>query len=180
MLTSYSGTYKTWIFSHQDEKGVPIGRVIDFVINPENGHFEAIWAQSSHGLRLLSIKDIIRWDEQELVINSEKDFLKAEDFPRLQPILEKEVALLGTKVFSETQQYLGRVKDFAFDTISPKILSLLVQNGWWFIGKKSIIPRNKIIKIASTGIYISENVIPITPTKGAKVDSQSEKVRLES
>ena len=142
MLTNYASTYKTWIFSKQNEKEVPVGRIIDFVINPSNGHFEALWAQTSHGLRLLSVKDIIRWDEQELMINSDKDLLEAEVFPRLKPVLEKEVAILGTKVFSETR-YIGRVKDFAFDTISPKILSLLVKNGWWFFGRKSIIPRKK-------------------------------------
>ena len=179
MLTNYRSVYKSWVFSQQNEKHHPVGRIVDFVINPDNGHFEAIWIESQHGLRLLAPQDILRWDESELIIHAERDLANPKGFPRLKPILAREVPLLGAKVFSG-EKFIGRVKDFAFDTISPKLLSLLVGPRWWFLGTKQVIPRKRIQKIKSQGIWISENIIPISKKKETPIPLENPIPKVDS
>ena len=89
--------------------------------------------------------------------------VKAEELPKLQKILNKEVPILGASVYIEsTHKRLGRVINFAFDTISPKILSLQVRSGWWVFGSNRTIPRTKITKMTEKAIFINDQGIKIT------------------
>ncbi|MCK5460543.1 PRC-barrel domain-containing protein [Candidatus Gracilibacteria bacterium] len=167
MLTSYSESYKTWVFSkNANDSSLPIARLLDFVINPETGIFEALWVQSAKGTNLLCPKDIISWNEESILIADENEILETKELPRLKKTLKKEVPLLNTKVFTiKTNTYLGIITDFAFDTISPRVLSITVKSGFWIFGSKKIIVRTRIKKITKTGIFVSENLVKIENKK---------------
>ena len=158
MLTSYKQAFKTWIFTESGVNGhEPIARVLDFVINPQTGIFEALWVQSKKGIRLISLQDIVVWNSEEILIEDELSILKPKDLPGLKPILNKEVAILGADVWAQQKhKSLGKVQDFAFDTISPRILSLVVKSGWWLWGHQRVIPRQRILKIEKKGITIQD------------------------
>lgn len=169
MLTSYKQAFKTWVFTESGANGhEPVARVIDFVINSDSGVFEALWVQSTKGVKLISLQDIISWNSEEVTIEDELSLLEPKDLPGLKKTLDKEVSILGAQVWGQLQKKsLGRVDDFAFDTISPRILSLVVKSGWWIFGSDRIIPRQRIIKIEPDGITIQdgESKINTAPLK---------------
>ena len=99
MLTSFQSAYKTIIFTKNSGEKLPIARFIDFVINPDNGVFEAIWVEAIGGFRIVSPKDILQWNEEEIMISDEQEILDPESLPRLKKIIDREVAILEADVF---------------------------------------------------------------------------------
>ncbi len=167
MLTSYFESYKTWIFAKNGPiKNMPIGRLLDFVINSENGIFEGLWVKTGKFTGILSPKDILEWNDEGIFILQENEISLPDKFPKIKKILEKEVPILGNYVFIEkTKKLIGKVSDFSFDTISPRILSLHVNSGFWIFGKQRIIGQKQIIKITGKGIFIKEPIIKIKEEK---------------
>ncbi len=170
MLTSYSASYKTWIFAKNGPiQNMPVGRLLDFVINSETGIFEGLWIKTNKITGILSPKDILNWNDEGIFISQENEISLPEKFPRIAKVLEKEVAILGNSVFvDKTKELLGKVSDFSFDTISPRILSLHVNSGFWLFGTQRIIGRKQIMKIKKNGIFITEPVIKIKEEKKIK------------
>ena len=160
MLTSFNEAYKTWIYAKSPDDKAPVAQLVDFVVNPETGIFEAFWVNTITGLKLVSAKDIALWTEEEIFITDEQAMLDPKELPRIDKVLEKEIPILGALVF-HGKTYLGKVVDFAFDTISPRLLSLTIYSGFWIFGKKQIILRKQIKKITKNGIFISEPTIKI-------------------
>jgi len=172
MLTDFFSSQKTWVFSKGSGPRIPVGKLVDFVINPDTGTFEAFWINTTRGLKLLSPKDILRWHRGKILIAEIGDFSDPKHLPRIQKIMENEIPILGAKVFSVhttiqdmakkkagTKTYIGRVTNFSFDTLSPRIVTIIVQSGalWWV--KRRIITRTRILKIEQEGILVSENKI---------------------
>lgn len=149
-----------------DNDKFPIGYVYDVVVNPRDGVFAALWIKTPGGLKIMALEDIKLWTENDVRITSFEALVDADDMPRLAKILDREIPIIGNRVWCE-KKVLGRVKNFAFDTISPRLLSLIVQSGWWLFGKKRIIPRTRIQKITKDGIYISNNLLK-TPAEVRK------------
>ena len=161
MITTFNREIKKWIFARNStEKDIPVARTLDFIIDPETGKFQALWVITPHGVSFVAISDIAQWTEKEIVVYNENEIAKPENSPKLVAFAEKEVPILGAKVFIKNTRgkCLGKVTDFAFDTISPQILSIHVKKGFWIFGKKRIIPRAKISKISKSGVFITENV----------------------
>ncbi len=172
MLTDFLSSQKTWVFSKRNGPQIPVGRLIDFVINPDTGVFEAFWVNTTDGLRILLPKDILRWQNRKILIESSGDFTDPKLLPRLKKIMDREVPILGARAFSVlttiqdlaqknmgTRIFIGRVKNFSFDTLSPRIVTIIVESGFLWWKKQRIIPRTRILKIEPEGIYISENQI---------------------
>lgn len=161
MLTSFLESQKTLILAQNSD--MPLGILFDFVVNPDSGIFEAFWLKTPSGLQMISPSDVLQWRRDRILISDENDLTDSEHFPRIQEIIDREVPILKAKVFVG-KKYVGRVKDFSFDTISPRILTLIVRSGFWMWGREYIIPRSRITKITEKGIFVSENILP-TPEK---------------
>jgi sporulation protein YlmC with PRC-barrel domain len=172
MLTDFFSSQKTLVFSKGSGPRTPVGKLVDFVINPDTGAFEAFWVDTARGLKLLSPKDILRWHRGKILIAEIGDFSDPKQLPRVQKIMENEIPIIGAKVFSVrtsiqdmaqkkmgTKTPIGRVTNFSFDTLSPRIVTLIVQSGalWWI--KRRIISRTRVLKIENDGILVSENKI---------------------
>jgi uncharacterized protein YrrD len=160
-----------WIFSIETEPALPLGMVVDVVVDSNNGKIQALWAKTLEGLCLVDFRDIKKWGRSEIYISSQKDILKPEEFPRIFPVLEREVPIISAKVFVREGDRLlkiGQVKDFVIETSFPVILSILVNTGWWIFGRKVEIPRSRILEISEKGIIVSDNLLKI---KDDEVDS---------
>lgn len=166
MLTSFNEAFKTWIYIKGAEDKTPVAQLIDCVVNPETGIFEAFWVDTISGLKLISSKDMALWTEEEILINDEHAILEPKDLPRIYKVIEKEIPIMGSPVLAG-KMYLGDVIDFAFDTISPRILSLTVRSGFWIFGSKQIIQRKQIKKITKKGILVSVPTVNIDIGKNA-------------
>ncbi len=147
---------------------LPVGKVVDVIINSNNGHLEGLWVKASDGMKILLMSDILHWNEMEFLIQDESDLSSPEGLPKLTKILDNEVRVLGTTVVGKfTKKRYGKVSNFTFDTISPHILSLRIKSGWWIFGTSRHIPRSKISKFSEEAIYIND--------QGIKIEKKEEK-----
>jgi sporulation protein YlmC with PRC-barrel domain len=161
MLTTFKQSFKTLVQSKNDD--LPTGLLLDMVINPETGVFEAFWVKSLEGQKLLLPKDIISWDTQQITINDSNDLSTPEALPRLRKIFEKECSILKARVFDRAHnKFLGTVRDFTFDTISPRLLALEVEKNWFGYGRHRI-PQHRIIKIKADQITVDSSVLKTEP-----------------
>lgn len=157
MLTTFKQSYKTLIQSKNDD--VPTGLLLDVVVNADTGVFEAFWVKSLEGQKLLLPKDIISWDSQQITITDSNDLSTPEDLPRLRKIFEKECSILRARVYDRAhQKMLGTVRDFTFDTISPRLLAIEVEKNWFGFGRHKI-PQHRIIKIQDDKITVDSSVL---------------------
>ncbi len=160
MLTSYQYVYKAFVFTPDT---ISVGRLMDFVINPDSGIFEMAWIKTDTGMCLLSFHDIYRWTEEGIFIKNTEALHQPSDLPRIKKVLNKEVPILKASVFlSETNTYLGCVIDFSFDTIFPRLLAITVKRGFLFWTKKRIINAKKIVKITNKGLFIKDGIVATT------------------
>jgi uncharacterized protein YrrD len=161
MITNFKSAIKKWVFTKNGDE-LPVARTVDFVVDPNNGKVVAIWVATTDGLKLLSINDVLKWHSNKIVITDQNEFLKAEEFPKITSILNREVPIIGANVFSiKDKEFLGVVRNFNFNTASPRILSIFIKKGIWPFNTNRIIPRNQIIDISESGIFI-ENEIKIS------------------
>ena len=160
MLRNFREISKSWVFSAETTPSFPLGKVVDIVVDPYSGHCVALWVKTLDGLRLLDFRDIQKWKSREIFASAQKDILKPEEFPRLKPILEREVRIIGADVWAHNgleKKKIGVVEDFMIETSFPVILSIKVNTGWWIFGKKIEIPRKRILQITEEGILVSDN-----------------------
>lgn len=152
MLTTFRQSFKTLVQAKNDE--TPVGLLVDMVVNPNTGVFEALWVKSIEGSKLLLPKDILFWDSEQITINDNNDLATPESLPRLAKIFEQECPILKSTVHDQAlNKNIGRVRDFTFDTISPRLLALEVQNGFLGINKQRI-PQHHILRIEPRCIVV--------------------------
>ena len=157
MLTSFQESHKTIVKASHPTPDLMIGYLIDLVVNPETGIIVALWINGLEGKRLLLPEDVLHWNQEEISIQDVQDLSPAESLPKLDKIFKIECPILKTNVYTPAQKKpIGRVTNFIFDTLSPRILSIEVATG--FLGiHKIIIPKNRITKITEEGIFITDN-----------------------
>ena len=177
MLTTYRKAYKTIVYSQMGggNNKLPVGFFIDFIINPDDGVVVALWIETLQGKRCLDPTDIIHWRSSEILINVPDDCYDPATNPKIQKHCERECQILGSPVFSiVSKKNLGQVRNFGFDTISPRILSLHVRQNWWQPWKQLIIPHQRIQKITEKGIAVDDHATIKTtknPLKEKVVDA---------
>lgn len=180
MLTRYTHAYQTPVVVLNDDTPVMLGYFLDFVIDPETGICVALWVQTSQGMQMLSPKDIVRWEARHIVIADEECLVPPEDLPSVHRVSKKEVPIMNAKTYIEKpRMFLGRVVDYDFDTISPRLLSIVVHKGFWFWGDTRIIARNRITKMTQDGIFVRnpQGKVPSTePDLPEKEPKPTEKV----
>ncbi len=155
MKLTFKTIGRTFIFekAHQD---FPIGYLVDFVINPSTGKFEAAWVKIGSELKIMNFLDIQSWTSNKLIIKTEDALSEPEKSLRLKEIIRKEVPILGAKVWNG-KQYIGKVTNFTFDTLSPRIETIIVDKWKWLWRQQRIIARTQISKITHQGIFIVDN-----------------------
>jgi uncharacterized protein YrrD len=169
MLITWKQLCGAWILSRDGE---PLGRVRDVVVDPNTGEIPALWVKSVEGIQLLSVTEIQRWSREEIWVESLSDLISAEEFPRLQQVLQNEIRIIGVSVFEQREkpQLIGKCKDLSFDTLSPKLLSLEVESGILFWKNVRVIHRKQILEIKESGIFISAPVISDSVEDSSSVD----------
>lgn len=157
MLTTFRQSYKTLVQTSAD--AMPLGLLIDMVVNPNKGTFEAFWVRSLEGHKLLLPKDIISWDSQQITISDSNDLSAPDNLPRLEKIFDKECPILKATVYDRAlNKPLGYVRDFTFDTISPRLLALEVERNFLGMGRKRI-PQHRIVAITPEQIIVDSTLL---------------------
>ncbi len=171
-IENFRGILGTWVYSNETNPVFPLGKVVDIVIDPLIAKGVALWIKTIDGLRLVDIRDIQTW-RKNIYIPSQKEILKPTEFPRILPILEREVPIIGADVFvQEIKNFrkIGKVINFAFIKTEILITDIEVNTGWWIFGKKIKITRKRILKIDKTGIFVTNNLIQDTKVVSKKTE----------
>lgn len=164
MLTSYRQAYNTTVYAEIERGKLPVGFFIDFVIDPDTGNAAALWIQTLQGKKCLDPSDIVHWRSSEILIRKPDNCFDPSESPKITKLFEKECAILGSQVYrAADQKLIGQVRNFGFDTISPRLLSLHIRSHWWQPWKKQIIPHERIDKITPKGIFVHDQAITKEP-----------------
>ena len=180
MRTSFSVERKKFVFDAQNSgDGVPLGRIIDFVIDPKSGAFVAAWVVTPDGMRLLALENITNWGEREIEISEERDLVEPEKMPALKKILDSEVRICGANVLYDPEGNkplkMGKVTDIHFDTISPRIICLQFRTPIWTFWASMDLPRASILRIDEKGVWI-KNLVKKSPAQPVSKSEQSQKI----
>ena len=106
-----------------------IGQITGILIDPHRFSVAGFWVEE-YGQRqmpLLLSQSLRQIHSQRVFVNSEDDFNRPKDLPRLREVLEIDYQLPGKRVISTDKEYLGRADDFSFSDEDFKIVHLIVK-----------------------------------------------------
>ncbi len=141
------------------------------ILNPNNLKIEGwhcIDSYNKEDLILLTqdVRDII---DTGLVVNDHEALVKTEDLVRLQNIINLEFQLLNKPVYGVSKQKIGKVNDYATDTVSFLVKKLYV--GQPLIkslsGGSLTVDRSQIVEITDKKIVIKDPLQPLQDTSPA-------------
>jgi sporulation protein YlmC with PRC-barrel domain len=136
-----------------------IGKVSDFVVNPDNGEIVAFFARRDKSL-LLPTMDIAKFMKNIIWVENPDILATPEDIIRIADIIKLDEPIFGNKVFTVSRQYLGEVIDFRFETkgwvfdqikVAKKILGIPTQ--------VKLINASQIVHIKSSEIIVQDATV---------------------
>lgn len=137
-----------------------IGQVEDLIINPENLEIAGLVASRMERTNEIILpKNAVReFSKLGLIIDSEDDFIALEDAIKIKRIVELGFSLKSIKVYTESNKYLGYVKDFLLDTNSLSIERLIIHRPFLQSISESdfFISRTQIINITNKRITVED------------------------
>lgn len=157
MEKSFRASVGQLIVSHDDAE--PLALLRDVILNPDTGKIGGWWVKPITlplSLGILLPEDILSW-KKSIYITSENVIADPSDLVRLEEMLQRNVALLGKKVYSETGRYLGKVLDFSFDPNLSVLRSIYVRRGFWlWTLSQRVFGMESIIEIQSDRIIVKD------------------------
>jgi sporulation protein YlmC with PRC-barrel domain len=130
------------------------------IINPNNLKIEGWYCKdqfSKHTMILLSkdVRDIV---PQGLAIDDYERLSEPEELVRLQEIINLQFELLGKHVITDHKRRLGKVSDYAVDTISFMVQKLYISQPVYktLSGGQLSIDRSQILEITNQRIVVQD------------------------
>lgn len=163
----YTQTIGSAVFS---TSGIPVGRIIEIVIEPETGKV-AGFLLAPRGEYVIAPNDILFW-EKNIFIHDEEDILETGEIIKVHEVLKKNIPILHSKVFTKSGTYLGKVYDIG---INPKFfvmtkLAVAKNILGLFPFDEKIIAHKNILEIKKDRIIVKD----IEATVRAKEKAQKE------
>lgn len=140
--------------------GAAIAEVITPIINPNNLKIEGFYCQDSiekTQLVLLyqDIRDIL---PQGIVVNDHDALADPEDLVRLKEILDLNFELIGKQVETISNEKVGKVSDYAFESATMYIQKLYVSQSLLksFTGGNLSVDRSQVHEITPKRVIIND------------------------
>lgn len=138
------------------------GRVAELqkpIINPADLR---VLAYSLHGTLSAKEASILRTDEIRevsslgIIIDSADDLIEADDVIKIKEVLELNFRLISMPVINEQGQKLGKVSDYAVDTVTFMIQKLHVKRGAFrsLTDTGMLIDRSQVVEINHSAIIV--------------------------
>lgn len=99
--------------------GRPVANLLDLVIDPSTGKIAA-FSVASRFQKVISPMDVRMWVNQ-IQIRDYEDIVPYDDIIQVKNIVDKQIPILGNKVYSQEGEYLGKVFDYA---VHPQMMIL--------------------------------------------------------
>ncbi len=166
MLVNFSTIKDLPIVSLDQE--VKVGSVLDLAINPQDGKILCLLIKTgffSPKLALLP-QDILKWEEEFILIQNNQSLIPVEEIVRVQEILKQHFKWVDQKVVNTQKRKIGKVLDLTLDLEIGQIsrLSIEITSLKGLLETERLIPWNKIIKVTPHYIMIEE----LEKSKGLK------------
>ncbi|NQV13551.1 MAG: PRC-barrel domain-containing protein [Parcubacteria group bacterium] len=158
----YSTVTKQTVVTIDSGKG--LGKIIDLVIDNDNGRCLALLIQLVGVMarkKIVLIDDVSSFGDDTVMVQSEKILVPLKDNEDIVKVVDRKVKIIGNEVVSYSGEELGEVKDFVVDETSYKLSKLFVSTGLFrdlFKGEL-IITANKIVSIGKDAIVVKDAVV---------------------
>lgn len=144
----------------EDER--PLGELSAVFLHPENGQFIGFLVGFT---KILAPAEIERWRSDYVKVRSHDALVSPDDILRLSTYGFRRTLFNSKKVCSKSGKYLGRVRDFCFESGTCSLLSFDVSKKLlWLEWNKRTFSYKEIFEI--TEKFIRLNVEPEEKVKG--------------
>ena len=141
-------------------EGAMVGLVENLIINPDDGKLAGITVREGFGkkhLKSLSAKDILGISSEFYLVPSYDSLGDLDEIVRLKEIMDKDIPIVGNKVYTESGTYLGKVFDYTLDLTTFVISRIYVRPGLLGgLARQYIIYYKNIISIEKDKITVAD------------------------
>lgn len=150
--------------------GERLHTVSDVIINENNDDIVALVLQEGGLLGstlVVPIDSVSSFGKDAVVIPDAASVGRASDFPEIQPLVEHRGRITGRKVFTESGEDHGSIKDMYFDEASGRVLGFEITGGAFadVKGGTSFVGLGDIVRTGPDVVYV-------TPEAVAQMDAQ--------
>lgn len=135
--------------------GKEIGKVKNFVINPELRSIEFIVVQNDQwdfGIKAVPFKLVEGLGDYAVTIDSENAVIDLADIPIANELLSKNIQIKGTRIISRKGHHLGQISEYYFDPETGKILGCILDKP----DSPSVLPEAAVITFGKEITVISD------------------------
>ena len=144
-------------------EGAMVGLVESLIICPDDGTLAGITIREGFGkknLKTLSAKDILGISSEFYLVPSYEKLGDLDEIVRLKEIMDRNVPIVGNRVYTQSGNFLGKVFDYTLDLVSFKITRIYVKptllGGF---AKQYIIDYKNIISIEKDKIVVEDALV---------------------
>ena len=146
------------------ESGEKLGRVIDLVINYENGKCLALLIQPEGTFvrkKIVLVDDISSFGDDAVMVQNENFTIPLKSSDEITAIVKKDIKIVSNKAVTYSGDLLGEVKDYEFDEISFKLTKLFISTGFLkdLVRGELVVVANKIMSIGRDAIIVKDAVV---------------------
>ena len=135
-----------------------IGEVHQIVFDPKNGEiigFEILLPGLITKKRILSMKDVLDFDRNGIVIKSEENLLDKKEIVKIDNIIREGIQPFKSKAFTKSGKKIGKIFDLVIDTNSLLIIKYYIHG----LFTDKIIDSDKVIKIEKGKVIFEDQVL---------------------
>ncbi|MBI4023112.1 PRC-barrel domain-containing protein [Candidatus Berkelbacteria bacterium] len=131
-----------------------IGTIQEVVLDPDSGELVGFWVQPTGWFtarRALSSRDVVSYDTQAIVVQSEAVLLPPEEIQPFKSVVRRNERWVGKRVETESGQRLGHVSTLVIDTDLEILAKLHVSS---LFGPERVLARTEIVRVTPAAIIV--------------------------
>jgi len=153
-----------------------VGIVEDLIVNPDTGEFAGLLVREGFGkknLKTLPEKDLLSITSDFYLISGYEALGELDEIVRLKTIIDRGIKIVGTKTYTVSGDYLGRVRDYTLNLknlhidkiyVNPPMLSGVI--------RELAIAFSQIVSIEKDKITVEDATVKVSePVKGKLADA---------
>ncbi|MBD3270430.1 hypothetical protein GF376_02795 [Candidatus Peregrinibacteria bacterium] len=151
-----------------------IGRVSKPIIDVQNGQVLG-FKIAARGVHILVPTDIQEWNSDFILTTSNFEIYSPQDIVRLERSISAKISIKNKKVYTKSNNFLGKVKDYSIDTNAMVMDSLYVNQKLFKILtiRRRIIKQKDIVEIKHNKIIVKDSGIKVPVVDRAKFNAPS-------
>lgn len=137
--------------------GKDIGKVKNFVINPELRSIEFLIVQNDQwefGIKAIPFKLVEGLGDYAVTIESAGAVIDLADIPIANDLLTKHIQIKGTRIISKKGHMLGQISEYFFSQETGKILGCLVERQE---GETLVLPEEAVVTFGKDITVVTED-----------------------